>query len=206
MLQGPGGDAGPMSVGPEPGVPTVLPYRGEQYYTLRLQGLEWRLPLVQVAPDTWIAYFDSLGDARLVRSSAEALAPHFRDADILMTCESKGIALAHEIAARLGQDTYIVCRKERKAFMLDPLVERYKPVTASRELELCIDSRYVPRIRGRRVGVVDDIVSTRATVDAMVRLAERAGGRVVRKGAILVEGAIYDDIVYLGVLPIFKRM
>ncbi|MBI4258469.1 MAG: adenine phosphoribosyltransferase [Thaumarchaeota archaeon] len=187
------------------GQQTLLPYKGQSYYDLEINGLKWRLPLIQVSPDTWIAYFDSLGDARFVNTSAEALAKHLRGCEVLMTSESKGVPLTHAIATRLGHNLYIVCRKEKKPFMVNPLTVTYRPVTSTKSLELCIDSRYVDKIKGKQVGLVDDIVSTKGTLDAMMMLVEKAGGVVTKKAAVLTEGKVYDDIISLGVLPIFKK-
>lgn len=183
----------------------VIPYTGQKYYELVIQGFRRRLPLVQVSDDTWIAYFDSLGDRGFLSHCARILADRLRDVDVLMTAESKGIALVHEIAGRLGHPYYVVCRKEIKAFMKDPIVIRYKPITSAKELTLCIDGRYRERLEGKRVAIVDDIVSTGETIEAMKELARRAGGNVVKAAAILVEGSRRKDIISLGVLPLFKK-
>ncbi len=183
---------------------TVVEYAGQKYYDLKINGSSWKLPLVKVADDTWIAYFDSLGDVKLVESCASAMADRMRDCEILLTSESKGIALTHEIAKRLGHDSFVVCRKEVKQSMINPLVAKYKPITSSKELSLCIDSRFAEMISGKRVGLVDDIVSTRATIDAMEKLVKAAGGTVVKKAAILLEGRVQPDIISMGILPVFK--
>ena len=185
--------------------PTVLKYDGRQFYELTVRGFKRLLPLIQVSEDTWIAYFDSLGDKEFIEHCARELAPHLRDCDILLTSESKGIPLVHEIAGLLGHKRYIVCRKERKAFMQDPLAVRFKPITAKQEIELVMDGRYVQYIKGRRVGIVDDIVSTRQTMEAMEKLVKMAGGEVLKKVAVLIEGEHHKDVIYLGVLPIFKK-
>lgn len=123
-----------------------------------------------------------------------------------MTSETKGVPVAHEVAGILGHGRYLVCRKEVKAFMREPLVTEFRPITSQKRLTLSLDGRLAGLIRGRVVGIVDDIVSTRETMDAMERIARQAGAAGIRKAAILVEGATYDDIEYLGVLPIFKRL
>jgi len=133
------------------------------------------------------------------------MTPWMRDCDILVTSESKGIALVHEIASRLGHSRYVVCRKEKKPFMLNPIAVNFQPITASAPLELVMDGRYVEYLKGKKVGIVDDIVSTKQTLEAMESLVRMAGGNVVRKAAILVEGSERDDVAHLGVLPIFKR-
>lgn len=183
----------------------ILPYVGQKYYELRINNGTWKLPLVQVGLDTWIAYFDSLGDVRLVKESSEALAEHMKGCDILVTSESKGIALTHAIAAALGHKRFVVCRKEIKQSMVDPLVVRYRPITSQKELLLCIDSGVSAALKGKRVGLIDDIVSTRATIDAMEKLVVMAGGNVAARAAILVEGSAHTDIANMGVLPVFKK-
>jgi len=183
----------------------VLPYTGQEYYELDVQGFKRRLPMVQVSEDTWIAYFDSLGDREFLSHCARILAEYLKDVDVLMTAESKGIALVHEIAERLGHPYYVVCRKEIKAFMKDPITVRYRPITSQKELVLCIDGRYRERLRGKKVAIVDDIVSTGETIEAMKEIVKRAGGEVVKVAAVLVEGSRREDIHHLGVLPLFKK-
>jgi adenine phosphoribosyltransferase len=182
----------------------VREYDGRRYYELNVRGFNRRLPLIQVSDDTWIAYFDSLGDKEFIAHCAKILAEKLSDCDILVTSESKGIPLVHEIAGILGHPRYIVCRKERKPFMDNPLVVKYRPITSTKELELVIDGRYVDVIRSKNVGIVDDIVSTRNTMEAMEKLVTMAGGRVAKKATVLIEGEHHSDVIYLGVLPIFK--
>lgn len=184
----------------------MLKYEGQEYYELEVRGFRRKLPLVQVSPDTWIAYFDSLGDKEFIDHCAKELYKHLLTCDVLMTTESKGIALVHELANMLNHKFYVVCRKEIKPFMRDPIFVSYKPITSSKELVLCIDGRYKEKIAGKRVGIIDDIVSTGETLSAMERIVTRAGGTVEKKVAILLEGSKRDDVVYLGILPIFKRM
>uniref|UniRef100_A0A7C5LGP6 Adenine phosphoribosyltransferase n=1 Tax=Caldiarchaeum subterraneum TaxID=311458 RepID=A0A7C5LGP6_CALS0 len=183
---------------------TVLKYDGRPYYDLVIRNFHRRLPLIQVSPDTWIAYFDSLGDREFIEHCARILAENLADCEVLVTSESKGIPLVHEIASILKHPRYIVCRKERKAFMKDPIAVKYKPITSSKELELVIDGRYVTYIKGKRVGIVDDIVSTKNTMEAMEKIVQMAGGIVTKKATVLVEGEHHKDVIYLGVLPIFK--
>lgn len=182
----------------------VREYNGSKYYDLNVRGFNRRLPLIQVSDDTWIAYFDSLGDKEFIAHCAKILAEKLSDCELLVTSESKGIPLVHEIAGILGHPRYIVCRKERKAFMENPLIVKYKPITSAKELELVIDGRYVELIRFKKVGIVDDIVSTRNTMEAMEKLVKLAGGVVAKKATVLVEGEHHSDVIYLGVLPIFK--
>ena len=183
----------------------VLKYTGQKSYTLEVNGLRRELPLISVGNDTWIAFFESLGDVELINKSAQALSNELKGCEILMTSESKGISLLQQIATILGHNTFIVCRKEKKGYMLSPLSATYKPITSPTEKELFLDSRLAALLKGKKVGIVDDVVSTRATLDAMATLAQKAGGTVIKKAVILAEGAEQKDVVSLGVLPIFKK-
>jgi adenine phosphoribosyltransferase len=185
-------------------MPHILPFRGQPTYDLEVAGTVRTLPLIQVAPDTWIAYYYSLGDTEVIDRAAKLLAPQLNDPDILVTTEIKGIPLAHAIATNLGLKPYVVCQKRIRPFMLSPLLVRYKPITAKTEQELYMDGRDAMKIRGKRVAIVDDIFSTGETVRAMLDLVRQAEGAVVAKAAILLEGEEIPDIRHLGILPVFK--
>lgn len=184
----------------------ILPFRGQPTYELEIAGTVRTLPLIQVAPDTWIAYYYSLGDTEVIDRAARELAPKLSKCEIFVTTETKGIPLTHAIATYLGLKPYVVCRKEIRPFMLSPMVVRYKPITAKTEQELFMDGRDVMKIRGKRVGIVDDIVSTGETLKAMVDLVQRAGGTVASKAALLLEGEELGGVDHLGILPVFKLM
>ena len=185
-------------------MPHILPYRGQPTFDLEVAGTVRTLPLIQVAPDTWIAYYYSLGDTEVIDRAARLLAPALTSCDIFVTTETKGIPLAHAVATYLGLKPYVVCRKEVRPFMLSPLVKRYKPITARTEEELYMDGRDAMKIKGKRVGLVDDIVSTGETLDAMQDLVTQAGGTIVARAALLLEGDEREGIQHLGILPIFK--
>ncbi len=185
-------------------MPHILPFRGQPTYDLEIAGTVRTLPLIQVAPDTWIAYYYSLGDTEVIDRAARILAPKMESCDLFVTTETKGIPLAHAIATYLGLKPYVVCRKEIRPFMLSPLVVRYKPITAKTEQELFMDGRDANKVRGKKVGIVDDIVSTGETLQAMGDLVTQAGGEVVTKAALLLEGEEWKDVVNVGILPVFK--
>ena len=182
----------------------ILPFNGQPTYDLEIAGTVRTLPLIQVSPDTWIAYYYSLGDTEVIDRAARLLAPRMSGCEIFITTETKGIPLAHAIATYLGLKPYVVCRKEVRPFMLSPLVVRYKPITAKTEQELFIDGRDSKKLAGRKVGIVDDIVSTGETIQAMSELVRQAGGIVHSKAALLLEGDERQDVQHLGILPIFK--
>jgi len=185
-------------------MPYILPFHGQPTFDLEIAGTVRTLPLIQVAPDTWIAYYYSLGDTEVIDRAARLLAPKLSNCEILVTTETKGIPLAHAIATYLGLRPYVVCRKEVRPFMLSPLTVRYKPITAKTEQELFIDGRDAMKVKGRRVGIVDDIVSTGETLKAMEDLVHHAGGKVIAKAALLLEGEEKATVEHLGVLPVFK--
>lgn len=184
----------------------VLPFKGEPTYDLEIAGTVRTLPLIQVSPDTWIAYYYSLGDTEVIDRAARILAPKLTGCEIFITTETKGIPLTHAIATYLGLKPYVVCRKEVRPFMLSPLVVRYKPITAKTEQELFIDGRDSKKLSGKKVGIVDDIVSTGETIQAMAELVRQAGGSVLKRAALLLEGDERGDVEHLGILPIFKLM
>lgn len=182
----------------------ILPFRGQATYELKIAGTVRSLPLIQVAPDTWIAYYYSLGDTEVIDRGAKDLAPRLTQCELFVTTETKGIPLAHAIAANLGLRPYIVCRKEIRPFMMSPLIVRYKPITAKTEQELFMDGRDAMKVKGKRIGLIDDIVSTGETLDAMADLVGQAGGTVVARAALLLEGDERGDVHHLGILPVFK--
>ncbi|HEV8353820.1 MAG TPA: phosphoribosyltransferase family protein [bacterium] len=182
----------------------TLPFNGQTHYDLKIAGTVRSLPLIQVAPDTWIAYYYSLGDTEVIDRAAKLLAPQMNDPDILITTEIKGIPLVHAIATNLGLKPYVVCQKRIRPFMLSPLVVRYKPITAKTEQELYLDGRDAVKVKGKRVALVDDVFSTGETVRAMEELVRQAGGEIVAKAAILLEGEEISGIKHLAILPIFK--
>ncbi|MDR7418566.1 MAG: phosphoribosyltransferase family protein [Armatimonadota bacterium] len=183
----------------------VLPYHGQATFDLEVAGVTRTLPLIQVAPDTWIAYYYSLGDTEVIDRAARLLAPGLEQCDLFVTTETKGIPLTHAIATLAGLKPYVVCRRQIRPFMLSPLMVRYRPITARTEEELYMDGRDAQKVRGRRVGVIDDIVSTGETLQAMTALVTQAGGTVIATAVLLLEGAAREDVRHLGVLPIFKR-
>lgn len=184
----------------------VLPFKGEPTYDLEIAGTVRTLPLIQVSPDTWIAYYYSLGDTEVIDRAARILAPKLNGCEIFITTETKGIPLTHAIATYLGLKPYVVCRKEVRPFMLSPLVVRYKPITAKTEQELFIDGRDSKKLSRKSVGIIDDIVSTGETIQAMAELVRQAGGKVLKRAALLLEGDEHQDVEHLGILPIFKLM
>ena len=179
---------------------------GERTYELTVAGVSRELPILKIADGLSIASFVILGDAELVGAVAPLLADRLPEGvDYLMTAEAKGIPLAHEMARVMGMPRYIVARKSIKPYMFHPLVESVDSITTQAEQSLCLDGVDAEAIHGKRIALVDDVISTGESIAAVERLAVEAGAEVVARVAILAEGdaANRDDIIFLEALPLF---
>lgn len=174
-------------------------------YTLNVAGVTRELPIIQISEDLAIASFVILGDTKLVSAVAPKIVEKLPEVDILVTAEAKGIPLVFEISRLMNMKNYIVARKSIKPYMDSPIVDEVVSITTQQKQILCLDSDDASLIRGKRVAIVDDVISTGESMEAVERLVEKAGGIVVARAAILAEGdaANRDDIIYLEKLPLF---
>jgi len=133
------------------------------------------------------------------------LAQKLPKVDYLVTAEAKGIPLVHEVSRLLGLPYYIVARKSVKPYMAEPLVDEVVSITTQKAQTLCLDGKDALAVKGRRVAIVDDVISTGESLSAIERLLEKAGAEIVAKAAILAEGeaAGRGDIIFLEELPLF---
>ena len=177
-----------------------------EYFDLQVCGLKRRLPIVRITDQLEIASFVILGDVELVVKSAAQLKEKLPQVDVLITAEAKGIPLVHELARILNMPTYIVARKSVKPYMSDPLVTEVVSITTQKKQVLCLDEAEASFLKGKRVAIVDDVISTGDSLKAMERLVKKAGGQIVATAAILAEGDAVnrDDILFLGELPLFE--
>ncbi|MDU2202618.1 MAG: phosphoribosyltransferase family protein [Anaerococcus hydrogenalis] len=175
------------------------------YYKLKVCGLERDLPIIQISDNLKIASFVLLGDAELAEKAGKELGKRV-DADIILTAEAKGISLAHEIAKNIGEKSFVVARKSEKAYMNDPINVEVNSITTKNTQKLFLDSKDIEKIKGKKIALVDDVISTGESMNALESLVEKAGGEVVQKLAILAEGDAEnrDDIIYLEKLPVFE--
>ena len=175
------------------------------YYKLKVCGLERNLPIIQISDNLKIASFVLLGDAELAEKAGLELSKKV-DADIILTAEAKGISLAHEIAKNVGEKSFVVARKSEKAYMNDPINVEVNSITTKNTQKLFLDSKDAEKIKGKKITLVDDVISTGESMNALESLVEKAGGKVVQKLAILAEGDAADrnDIIFLEKLPIFE--
>lgn len=176
------------------------------YYEMTIAGLPRKLPLFPVSDDLSIAAFIMLGDVEINEAVAKALMEKAPEFDIILTAEAKSIPLAHEMAKLAGQNEYIVARKGLKVYMDDPLVASVESITTAYEQHLYLGKADAEKLRGRRVLVLDDVISTGASLNAIEALAQQAGANIVGKMAALAEGDAMDrgDIIALDKLPVFN--
>ncbi len=173
-------------------------------YTLHVAGLTRELQICAVSDKLDIAAFIMLGDVELTRATARDLLAKCPDFDILLTAECKGIPLAYEMSAMSGKP-HVVARKEIKVYTLNPIVVTDQSITTQHAQQLVLGDLDAEKLRGKRVMIVDDVISTGGSLEAMAKLVEKAGGILAGKAAVLAEGdaAKRDDIIYLEELPLF---
>lgn len=179
----------------------------KRYYELHVAGCTRQLPVLNITDKLAIAGFVILGDVEIVENTARDLAVKVpKDCDYVMTAETKGIPLAAELAKNLGQKTYLVARKSVKAYMDDPIWVEDESITTAGKQKLYLSASDVNLIRGKKVLLVDDVISTGGSMKALKELAEKAGATVCCQAAILAEGdaAKRDDIVFLEELPLLE--
>lgn len=178
----------------------------QECYTLHVAGLTRELPICPVSDKMSIAAFIMFSDVELTVACARELNAKAPEHDILITAESKGIPLAYEMSRQSGKN-YILARKSPKLYMKNPIKVDVKSITTAKIQSLYIDSDDIEKLKGKRALIVDDVISTGESVNALEKLIEAAQGNIVGKMAVLAEGEAADrtDIVYLEKLPLFFK-
>ena len=174
-------------------------------YDMKIAGLDRSLPLCAVSDSLSIAAFIIFGDVEITVASAKELLKKAPAFDILVTAEAKSIPLIHEMARQSDHNSYIVARKGPKVYMTDTVTVEVNSITTAHTQTLSIGSEDASLISGKRVLIIDDVISTGESLAALEALVEKVGGNIVGKMAILAEGdaAERDDIIYLEKLPLF---
>lgn len=177
-------------------------------YPITVAGLQRDLPICKVTDDLYIGAFICFGDAELtVACAREMLKLVDQDSyDYMLTAEAKSIPLIHEMARQSGAAKYFIARKGPKAYMPDPIHVEDKSITTAGVQKLYLGRDDADMIRGKRILLMDDVISTGGSIHAMEELVKLAGGIVVDRIAVLAEGGAADrkDIKYLNVLPVFN--
>lgn len=178
----------------------------EKYFKLEVAGVKRDLPLCKVNDELYIAAFVIFGDVELTEKTSEELLAKSPEFDVIITAESKGIPLAYEMSRQSGKP-YIIARKAPKLYMRDVVFTHVKSITTAAEQLLCLGSDEISVIKGKKVLIVDDVISTGESIAAVVQLVNQVGGEIVGKMAILAEGDAMErkDITALAKLPLFDK-
>ncbi len=178
------------------------------YYPITIAGLKRNLPLCKLNDELYIAAFVIFGDAPLTVACAKELIEKAEDLsyDYIITAEAKGIPLAHEMARQREDKAYFVARKVPKLYMTGVFEVSVRSITTEREQKLYLDTAEADKIKGKRILIVDDVISTGESLKAVEALVHKAGGIIAGKAAILAEGdaAKRGDIIFLQGLPLFN--
>ncbi|MBE7012676.1 MAG: adenine phosphoribosyltransferase [Ruminococcaceae bacterium] len=175
-------------------------------YTMEIAGLKRDLPLCKVSDELYIAGFVMFGDVEITVACARELLKLAPEYDIMITAESKGIPLIYEMARQSGADNYILARKGPKVYMGEVVTVTVNSITTLSQQMLCLGKADADAMRGKRVLIVDDVISTGASLAALTKLVEECGGNIVGKMAVLAEGDAIErkDIIALAPLPVFN--
>ena len=174
-------------------------------YHMTIAGLERDLPVCKVSDSLYIGAFVIFGDQELTVAAARELLKKAPPYDYLITAEAKGIPLVHEMARQNGDKKYMLARKGPKLYMTGVFDVAVHSITTAKEQHLYLDTADAALMAGKRILIVDDVISTGESLSALEALVEKAGGNIVGRMAILAEGDAQnrEDILYLEKLPLF---
>ena len=175
-------------------------------YGIDIAGVHRELPLCRVNDELYIAAFVMFGDVEITVAAARELLKTAPEFDVIMTAEAKGIPLAYEMARQSGKYQYVVARKYPKLYMKSVFSAAVRSITTDKDQTLYLSEDEAEYLRGKRVLLVDDVISTGESIHAVKVLAERAGAQIVGIETVLVEGDAQGrtDLQYLGVIPVFN--
>ncbi len=178
-----------------------------KYHTVDIAGFEAQLPILPLPSGISIAFFNLHGDSTLTEHCGKKLAELLDDCEVLLTAESKGLQLTHCVARELGQRYYAVARKTKKLYMQDGIeLTIESSITTGKAQTFYLSRHDADLLKGKKVGIVDDVVSTGASLKGLEMLVEKAGGTVYKKAFVLAEADAADrkDVIYLAKIPLFK--
>ena len=176
----------------------------KEYYTADICGRQEKLPVLPLPSGARIAFFNLHGNVELTEFCAKELSKRLGGAEVLLTAESKGLQLTHCVARELGHKFYAVARKSKKLYMQDGIETSVKSITTAAVQHFYLSSHDVALLRGKRVAIVDDVISTGGSMQGLCTLAETAGAQIAYQAAVLAEGdaAKRTDIIFLGTIPL----
>ncbi len=177
-----------------------------KYYKMKIAGLERDLLMCEVSDNLDIAAFIMFGDVEMTVAASKELIEKCPEFDILITAEAKGIPLCYEMA-RQSEKPYVIARKGTKVYMPDPVCVDVKSITTASMQKLYLGSDDMEKLKDKKVVIVDDVISTGESLEALKRLVEMAGGNIIAIATVLAEGdaANRDDIIFLEKLPVFPK-
>ena len=175
-------------------------------HEMTIAGLKRALPVCKLNDDLAIGAFVMFGDVELTVACASALLAKAPEFDYLVAPEAKAIPLIYEMARQKGLDDYLLVRKNKKAYMQGVFEVDVTSITTAGRQKLYMDAIDAAKMKGKRVIIIDDVISTGASLQAVEKLVNEAGGIIVARMAVLAEGdaAERDDIIYLEKLPLFN--
>ena len=175
-------------------------------YEMDICGLKRDLPICKVTDDLYIGAFVMFGDVELTVHCAAELLKKAPEYDYLLAPEAKSIPLLYEMARQSGAEKYFVARKGAKAYMTDTFEVSVRSITTMHVQKLVLDKADADMIKGKRILILDDVISTGESLRATEELVNQAGGIIAGKMAVLAEGEAYnrEDIIVLGKLPLFN--
>ena len=175
-------------------------------HPMTIAGLKRELPICRVTDDLYIGAFVIFGDVELTVACAKALLEKAPEYDYIITAESKGIPLAYEMARQAGDEKWLLARKGAKLYMQNVFSVEVKSITTDHVQKLYLDGADATLMQGKRILIVDDVISTGESLRALEALVEKAGGQIVGRMAILAEGDAQsrEDLIYLEKLPVFN--
>ena len=176
------------------------------FYEMNIAGIDHKLPLCKVTDDLYIGAFVVFGRAKLTVACAKALLEKAPEYDYIITAEAKGIPLAHEMARQNDDEAYFIARKYPKLYMSGVFEVEVKSISTDKVQHLYLDTEEAELMKGKRILIVDDVISTGESLRALEVLVEKAGGNIVGKMTVLAEGEAQnrEDIIYLEKLPVFN--
>ena len=177
----------------------------QKYYRMNIAGVERDLPICPLNESLQIAGFVIFGDPELTTACAAAMLEKAPEYDYMISAEAKGIPLVHEMARLAGNQKYFLARKAPKLYMTGVFEASLRSITTERDQKLYLDVADAEIMRGKKILIVDDVISTGQSLAAIEALVEKAGGIICGKMAILAEGDAQDreDLIYLEKLPLF---
>ena len=174
-------------------------------YTIDIAGVEVALPVLPLPSGVNICFFNLHGNQALTEHCGKHLAPFLKGCDVLLTAETKGLQLTHVIARELGMPYYAVARKQQKLYMQDGIHIKYgASITTGKEQEFYLSANDVELLKGKNVGIVDDVLSTGESLSGLEKVVVEAGGKIFKKAFVLAEGEAKErkDVIFLQSIPL----